>query len=42
MEEDDPYLDGPEDISEFDKPIADTRAAFALRFIMQYKDIEKN
>lgn len=32
MEEDDPYLDGPEDISEFDKPIADTRAAFALRF----------
>ena len=32
MEEDDPYLDGPEDIPEFDKPIADTRAAFALRF----------
>lgn len=32
LEDSEAYLDGPEDIPEFDKPIADTCAAFALRF----------
>lgn len=32
QEADDEYLDGPEDIPEIHAPVADTRAAYALRF----------